>query len=539
MKFPEEAVAEALSNRFCQSYFLDSYSFANSLDQKRAFGGATYFDKEEALELLDKEGLVRPLFRLNLGRTEGGEVPSVLISRETLASFLKQGLIEFPKPNDHVNWDTFGQGFLRSTMLFYHPAQAYFVYESFRHLLCHIPATSIKQISKEYTDAIMEEYNIYKTKYSLEANESKRKLLSLLILLENPYEPLLTGLKPNLFNPFTPNEWHNWKKAFNPQDLLSKCQLSAEEVVKWRDILAIETRYFDPLQRWFLLIQTFNLHKVNQLKGLASLAQDFYHYVKLLNLYIEALTGEKQPDPDQMGGNRNWRERIYGKDFDLGKESTRKKIVEGYSYPYVLFSRVNIIVEGPSEFLCIRLLADAIGWSLDIGTDMTNLEGVGGVKKLEPLLKTLKEMDIKPYLILDPHDVVNKTIPKLVGASLLASDCYRIWKLGFEEDNFSELDIIRRCNEMLQRRGIAITEDDVKLYGAQSEPITETISKILKLKHQASFDDLISKTELTRKLMEDRLNEISVEIKGGKYDPKLEIEKCLTEIRKQFLIYHI
>ena len=315
--------------------------------------------------------------------------------------------------------------------------------------------------------------------------------------------------------------------------------MSAEEVVKWRDILAIETRYFDPLQRWFLLIQTFNLHKVNQLKGLASLAQDFYHYVKLLNLYIEALTGEKQPDPDQMGGNRNWRERIYGKDFDLGKESTRKKIVEGYSYPYVLFSRVNIIVEGPSEFLCIRLLADAIGWSLDIGTDMTNLEGVGGVKKLEPLLKTLKEMDIKPYLILDPHDVVNKTIPKLVGASLLASDCYRIWKLGFEEDNFSELDIIRRCNEMLQRRGIAITEDDVKLYGAQSEPITETISKILKLKHQASFDDLISKTELTRKLMEDRLNEISVEIKGGKYDPKLEIEKCLTEIRKQFLIYHI
>jgi len=542
-EFPKDAVIVALSNRFSQSSFLEVGHFTEFLENR---GLMSMINGEEELEFLDREGLVRPIFRLRLVEDEriDPQARSILISPETLRYSLKSGLIDFPEVGDYRQWSTFGEGFNRSVMFFYHPAQAYFIENCLSQIQFKAYIPDLKGMSEQIVKDFNERYQWFKGKCTPPDDERDRKRLSLLILLETPYGPLCRrrirlGI---LLDRYQYEEWENWKDSqFDPHELLTRTGLSLEDVIHWRDSLASHARFIDPLESWYLLTRIVSYEKRKKLKGRALLCQDYYEYVLMLNAFIQELTGESQPEPDEMGAtlNRSWRKRVYGNDFDLSNDKTKKLIVDEYLYPEVIFTRLMLIVEGDSEQVFIEELSNALGWTIGTTMQLENLGGYSGLGKLEPLLKHARKQGIVPFVILDPHPGVKDLIAEYVGIGLLKDDCHKIWTTGFEEDNYPNREILDAFNQLVKNRGYVLSEHDIKSHSRTEKPFMECIRETLFKRFRVELDDVVSKSELSKTLIQRRLKEISMELKNGKYVPKLELEKILYSIRREFLVYHI
>ena len=544
----EREAKNALNHSFCQSEFLTSDMFAKYLQDRELLSDGLLFGEDE-LEFLDQEGLVRPLFRLNLTRNERGEIPGLLISSESLRRYLQARMIEFPVPGDYRPWKTFGEGLNRSVVFFYHPFQAYMMSRVWSFIRPRLDYRILKPrfgiVSRKVVRSLYDWCVSHRDHYLSSGLGRDKELIAFLISLEAPYAPYVREhMRLGLIDRFDVEDWVRWRKnEFKPEDLLSKVNLTREQVVLWRDNLGSQAKFFDPLERWYLLLRVVSHGKKQQLKGKALLAQDYYEWVHFLNSFIEELTGEKQPEPDQFGGefNRGWRERVYGKGFDVYYPDSRRKIVDEYLYPRVLFNRLVLIVEGDSEEFCVSAISEAAHWkwAVEESIKLINLNGYGGISKLEPLLEYVRQMRTDAYVILDPHEQVKTLIPKLVSSQLLKTDCYKIWKIGFEEDNFSDEEILQGCNKVMEEKGYVLSEEDLSSVGPKSKPIMARIKEALHTKYGVEFKDAISKLDLWERLLQNRLDEIGKETQDAKYAPKLEIEKVLHGAIGRFLTYHV
>jgi hypothetical protein len=138
-----------------------------------------------------------------------------------------------------------------------------------------------------------------------------------------------------------------------------------------------------------------------------------------------------------------------------------------------------------------------------------------------------------PYIILDNHPNVRKTLRTFNKLKLIRSNHYRIWKAEFEEDNFSEEEVVREVIRQARKRGFDLListemiEEERRIKKREGKPVPFLTWILQKITH--NFGYKIDKRELGKALAKriaDRMK------KQEKYVPTTEIEKEILKIAK-------
>jgi len=193
-----------------------------------------------------------------------------------------------------------------------------------------------------------------------------------------------------------------------------------------------------------------------------------------------------------------------------------------------------LIVEGPTENEAIPKIAEAMGVNFDqFGIRVFPLRGAGEVapKRIEKLLEYLVADVTTPYIILDNDQNVEQNLKRLEAANWIPHNQYRIWKKEFEEDNFSDEEVLQQVIQQAKERDFDLKispemiEQERQAKQREGKPILY-LTKILE-KLTNAFGYKIDKPELGKalgKILAER-------IKNQKeYAPTTEIEKEILKI---------
>jgi hypothetical protein len=526
-----------LYEEFSGFYVLDSKSFCDFLEAREIMV------TERDLETFEREGLLLPIFRLSRRKNQGGGFQGFSTFPSALRSYLDDGLIEFPTSGNFRAWSSFGDGYDRSVYVFYHPVQTLLI----RRLLevTHVRITGLHGDVNwgEFGSRLTETYGLRRSAYVSSIPEAEKRI-SLILRLEAPYAPLrLQRFKVGGSWHEAPQKWRDWRDSrFSPTSLLTASGLTIDQIESWRDGLALEAIHFDPIGDWYMLVRLVNSQKKHGLRGKALLAQDYYEYVSLLNLFLEELTGKRQPEPHEIADSSDgsWKRILYGDDFDLDKVETQKKVVgEYFQYGERVLTKMILVVEGDSEEACVPSLCHELQWAFEADAQLTNLSGSGNLNGLKSLLESAREDNVKVHLVIDRHGGVTDTVEDLVRAGLLENNGYKIWQKDFEDDNFSEREIITAVNELLQKWNYSVSIEELNSAGDSSKPVLKRVAQVVYTKYRENLKDILSKRDLAMRLVGPRLKEIHEEINGNCYTPKLELEKALIQASKRISITHM
>lgn len=502
---------------------------------------------QEDLEHFEKIGFLYPILRLKRPKIieKNGKQRYAGISEDAymFRKYLEKGMLEFPSSTNFRPWEEYKDGYHEKMFIYYHPYQILLI-DKF------LDASSINVTSvflEEVTDFEKVFRNFKKIHEMVKKSflRSKPRLvrrIGLLLLLQNAYQPQCTKVfHPDPRDDESYKKWYEWRKnKFSAKTVLEKSGLTISEVKEWRDYLAGYAMFHDPLARWYRLVHLVSHQMKEKLKGKALLTQDYYVIVRMLNKFLEDLTGEKQLEPDDItdGLRGKWKKDYYGKEFDYEDTEIQRKIIEDYMT--IPRSKVIILVEGDTEEISIPILAEAMGIQLKkMAIRLYNFEGVGGitVQNAGALLQVTNLEGTGSYLIIDKDENAEENVNELVRRGLLKENHYRIWSNDFEEDNFGRELVLRIVNERLTSYGFDEIEsgrlnEEMKPGGRKK--LMKALSDLFYRETRMKFDRYISKKEIARNLSLKRAAEIRNEMSEDTYEPKWEIEKELIKICEIF-----
>ncbi len=524
-----------------QFQLLDSRRFADFL-RARKLGVS-----QEELEHFERIGLLYPVLRLKRPTTkEAGKIRYAGISSSSwyLKEYLGDGLLEFPDSKNVKPWEEYrdkdGEA---NTFLYYHPYQVFLVDRFLNPTRLVLTssyldaATSCEQMfrqAKQMHKGVKEAF--------LRVRPRLVRQIGLLLRLQNSYQPDYRGRIQLTWDKKSFEKWIDWKKNFfSPQKVLGNSGMSLREVKNVRDHFAVQAHFNDPLARWYTLVRLMPFGQKEKLRGKALLAQDYYEIVGILNLFLRDLTGEEQPDPDDITDGRrgDWKDKLFGKKFDYNDPEIKRKIVS--KYLTIAIPKVVLLIEGASEETVVRILMNVLGIVPEIqGIAIHNFEGTGGITAFnaEAVLRIAKSQKVARYLIVDNDPGAKELVMELSERlKLLDTDCYRIWEKDFEYDNFGTGWIIETVNHKLVEGGFApieTNEVESRIEAHPEERLWKTVHDICWMKNGVEIEDVISKASLARILGIERAEEIRQESKSGKYKPKLKIEEEIIKIYEKF-----
>jgi len=253
-----------------------------------------------------------------------------------------------------------------------------------------------------------------------------------------------------------------------------------------------------------------------------------------LGRFLTDLTSEMQLDADDLlnGRQGRWKKKWYGREVDYKSREVLQKVLTEYGINPQ--DRVLLIVEGPTEYEAIPRIAQAMEIDLDqLGIRILPLKGAGEIakKRIEKLLEYLAPSATIPYIILDNHPNVERTLETLKTLKLIHPNHYRVWKKEFEEDNFSDKEVLQEIVKQARKRGFDLKisikriEEERQAKRRERKPIPHLTQILGKITHNYKID----KPELGKalaKIVADRIK------KQKKYTPTTEIEKEILKIIK-------
>jgi hypothetical protein len=303
--------------------------------------------------------------------------------------------------------------------------------------------------------------------------------------------------------------------------------------------LAAQAGFNDSMSDWFMLVHHMRYRKKEQLRGKALLAQDYYEIVDMLGRFLLDLTGEKQFDADDLLDGRQgaWKKRMYGQEVDYKNRDVLRKLLNEYGINPQ--DKLLLILEGPTENEAVPLIIRAMGYDFDrIGIRIMPLGGVGEAspERCEKLLEylALSQSLAVPNIILDNDQNVKKTLDRYK-SKLVHPDNYRIWNAEFEQDNFTEDELILGVKKQAQRRGfdnLQISKELIEKERQSKRDEGKAVPFITKLLEKIIRPYKIDKPELDRDLGEMTAERIKKQIDASSYEPKTEIEKEIIKIMK-------
>ena len=149
----------------------------------------------------------------------------------------------------------------------------------------------------------------------------------------------------------------------------------------------------------------------------------------------------------------------------------------------------------------------------------------------EKLLEYLVADVTTPYIILDNDQNVERNLKRLEAANWIPHNQYRIWKKEFEEDNFSDEEVLQQVIQQAKQKGfdLPISPEMIEQErqakqrdGKPILPLTKILGKLTK-----PFGYKIDKPELGKalgKILSERITN------QKDYTPTTEIEREILKI---------
>lgn len=352
---------------------------------------------------------------------------------------------------------------------FYHPYQIFKLREIVNTVLqsCTFSMFSIPDGLEEIFQKSLEQ-----GKAALKENETfNLKCLYFLILIEDRYLPEIRGERCLLkitklgFHDGT-QSWFDLKKNFDAPSLLQECALSLEEIVEIREHLAFKGWWTDPNRSWLDLTHQISFDQRQQLTGNALLAWDYYEAVEIISHFIFDATGDRSKKGFVLGDWTNVLcNPLLRRDDKKRKEALKKVLAK-----FVLDARpeVLLIVEGKTEQIYIDAWCKLQKIDLDIyGVQTCYLAGVNGLKH-EPIKDRAKAANREAASVIvvadregDAPQQIQKWLEEgLIKRVFTPADLEglnhpiggMVWDKCFEDDNFSQEELLNTWLDMVQRQ---------------------------------------------------------------------------------------
>jgi hypothetical protein len=276
--------------------------------------------------------------------------------------------------------------------------------------------------------------------------ENWRPVILLLCWLQNRYLPFVRGQSKMVYvkgrrEPIDPVREE--VRTFDAAALIARLGITADDVRNTYSQLALIGETRDPIRNWFLVVRAASPRAHDKFEGDARLAQLIYDAAEVLRRLLYDLTGEVEPDVDEVHGlSRGWKERVLGHERRLVYDrDDLKRILEVKKLsPF----GVHVFVEGPSDQELIGGLIDAIwGDHRRLGVRFTALGGLGEVARQATLFEIFSTYARKALLVADDEGKIERDLKRLRATGLLvAEDEFHSWARNIEEDNATPRELV-------------------------------------------------------------------------------------------------
>jgi hypothetical protein len=293
---------------------------------------------------------------------------------------------------------------------------------------------------------------------SLEQNW--RPLVLLLCWLQNRYLPFVRGRSTMVYvegrrEPVDPVR--DELRTFDAAALVDRLGIGVDEIRAAYQQLALIGETRDPIKDWFLVVRAASPRARDKFEGDARLAQLVYDAADVLRRLLHDLTGEVEPDVDEvLGWPRDWKERLLGHERRLvyDRDDLKRILERKRLSPF----GVHVFVEGTSDKELIGGLIDAIwGDHRRLGVRFTPLGGISEVARQSTLFEAFSTYARKALLVADDEGKIERDLKRLRAAGLLVDeDEFHGWKRNIEEDNASARELVEIAKGIAADKGATL-----------------------------------------------------------------------------------
>jgi hypothetical protein len=249
---------------------------------------------------------------------------------------------------------------------------------------------------------------------------------------------------------------------FDARRVLDELGLTLEAVKGMHQRIALDGMGIgdgDPLRYWHMLIRMAPAKQRARLRGKARRAQDAYDAAEMLRRYYFDLTGELLPNPDDIFdlSDKSWKKQFFGKwpAFSYTRADLAVELRLRDLHPH----QVHIVVEGETEeIVCRHVLETVAAMALnDMGVSIQRLFGVGNMRR--EMLRALKAFPRFLVFVADREGDMAREVEALKKEGVLTDEATCLWETSFEEDNFSDEELVAMIGAIGADRGATLTLD--------------------------------------------------------------------------------
>ena len=286
--------------------------------------------------------------------------------------------------------------------------------------------------------------------------ENWRPLVLLLCWLQNRYLPFIRSSARGVYAKGSQrlvNPVHEEVRTFDAAAVVARLGIGVDDIRRTYSQLAVIGEYHDPIKDWFLVVRAAPPSARGKFKGDARLAQLVYDAAEVLRRLLYDLTGEVEPDVDEVLGLRTeWKETLLGHERRLlyDREDLKRILERKRLFPF----GVHVFVEGDSDEKLIGGLIDGVwGNHHRLSVRFTSLEGLGQLRH-KTLFEVFSTYARKAILVADDEGKVERDLKRLRAAGLLvAEDEFHRWKRNIEEDNASPRELVEIAKAIAAGKG--------------------------------------------------------------------------------------
>ncbi len=300
------------------------------------------------------------------------------------------------------------------------------------------------------------------------------------------------------------------REEWRPPAVIAELGITAEDVRKQQESLAIKGHGADPARRLYMLLRMAPYRVREHFEGPLRRAHDFYDAAEVLRRFFHELTGELLRDTDEIfdASDGEWKRRVFGHSPRLGftpKDLTFELKRQGL-YPHA----VHLSVEGETEGEVFRVLLEAFGGRPidEVGIEISLLGGVGKTRLHSRLVRAARVYAQFPVVVTDREGDVEKDLRALTEEGILPEENVYLWDTSFEEANFADEELVRMAQQIAERRGAPLELDAAMLRsryasdrarrGKDARGLAEVLLDLAR--HPAHGSVRISKVELAEEM---------------------------------------
>ncbi|CAG1021669.1 hypothetical protein DOJK_01145 [Patescibacteria group bacterium] len=396
--------------------------------------------------------------------------------KEYAKNWLEEGLLWEPSSRPFQSWKTFyDESEDKQIESFYSVFQCYTLY----HLISNMEIMGISagwwfSYNKEDINNLTSRISDWATTKitSYQKNGIRGESAAVLCqIISNRYFPI-TQSDYRSIQVSIPIYYDNWNwdrycRNWDNKAVFDDIGMSIDDLKRLQELVAIEAKYVDPLERWYELIRFVSVEKKKNLKGKALFAQTLYSMEEMLRLFYKDLTGIKLHPPDE---SFNWKkDNFYGE----GVIQNELQYLEFLTNQYHLNpkSKLILVVEGNGEAEQFpRLAKELFGSSFPkLGIEIVNLQGIGSFtgKKvidrygaLERFIDDYHRRQTIVFIVLDKEGRVPQIKERLVRApskyhpkrKVTKGEYIHVWNKNIEFDNFTDDEIALAMTKLSEGR---------------------------------------------------------------------------------------